>query len=200
MSMMSAKPADHRTPRGVSDSYSADGLERARLRPRPFLRERRAPPLPRRQVVHNPLADAPAHQPERWVTDRGGNAAHLAVAGIAMFGANSSAPVALPPLWGIEAAALIVLYPFVGLENSLVPASETRQAARTIPRALIVLARQPRRSTSLCSWLTWRPCPRGRHPRRRWPLSRSCSSDRRACSFARNRSAPVRVVSRRLEP
>lgn len=43
-----------------------------------------------------------------------------------------------PPLTAMEAAALIVLYAFVGFENSVVPAGETRDAARTIPRALIV--------------------------------------------------------------
>jgi amino acid transporter len=38
----------------------------------------------------------------------------------------------------LEGAALIVLYAFVGFENSVVPAGETRDAARTVPRALIV--------------------------------------------------------------
>lgn len=47
------------------------------------------------------------------------------------------APGPLPSLSGIEAAALLTLYAFVGFENSLVPAGETANAQRTIPRALI---------------------------------------------------------------
>jgi len=43
-----------------------------------------------------------------------------------------------PPLSAMEAAALIILYAFVGFENSVVPAEETANARRTIPRALIV--------------------------------------------------------------
>ncbi|MGS1016355.1 APC family permease [Allosphingosinicella humi] len=43
----------------------------------------------------------------------------------------------LPPLSGIEAAALLVLYAFIGFENSVVPAGETADPGRTIPRALI---------------------------------------------------------------
>ena len=37
----------------------------------------------------------------------------------------------------MEAAALLVLYAFVGFENSVVPAGETDDPRRTIPRALI---------------------------------------------------------------
>jgi len=47
------------------------------------------------------------------------------------------APGPLPSLSGIEAAALLTLYAFIGFENSLVPAGETANAQRTIPRALI---------------------------------------------------------------
>jgi amino acid transporter len=47
------------------------------------------------------------------------------------------APGAPPPFSAMEAAALLILYAFVGFENSVVPASETRDAARTVPRALI---------------------------------------------------------------
>jgi len=42
-----------------------------------------------------------------------------------------------PPLSAMEGAALIILYAFVGFENSVVPADETVDAGRTIPRALI---------------------------------------------------------------
>jgi amino acid transporter len=44
---------------------------------------------------------------------------------------------ALPPLSEIEVAALLVLYAFVGFETSVIPAGETREPGKTIPRALI---------------------------------------------------------------
>jgi amino acid transporter len=44
----------------------------------------------------------------------------------------------LPPLSEVEVAALLVLYAFVGFENSVVPAGETADPRRTVPRALIV--------------------------------------------------------------
>jgi amino acid transporter len=47
------------------------------------------------------------------------------------------APGSLPPLSGIEAAALVVLYAFIGFENSVVPAGETANPGRNIPRALL---------------------------------------------------------------
>jgi len=62
----------------------------------------------------------------------------LALIGLAVAGANLTAPTAVPPISGIEAAALVILYAFVGFENSLVPAGETRAPQRTIPRALII--------------------------------------------------------------
>lgn len=62
----------------------------------------------------------------------------LALIGFAVAGANLGAPVALPALSAVEASALVVLYAFVGFENAVVPAGETRDARRTIPRALIV--------------------------------------------------------------
>ena len=61
----------------------------------------------------------------------------FAVAALILFAGSIPAPGPLPPLSGVEAAALLVLYAFVGFENSLVPAGETRDARRTIPRALI---------------------------------------------------------------
>jgi amino acid transporter len=48
-----------------------------------------------------------------------------------------SAPAEVPPLTQLEAAALLVFYAFVGFENSVVPAGETADPQRTIPRALI---------------------------------------------------------------
>lgn len=46
-------------------------------------------------------------------------------------------PGAVPPVGELEAAALLVLYAFVGFENGVVPAGETADPRRTIPRALI---------------------------------------------------------------
>ncbi|WP_205479289.1 APC family permease [Sphingomonas arenae] len=59
----------------------------------------------------------------------------LALWALASSGAVPSGP---PPEFGaFEAAALATLYAFVGFENSVVPAAETRSPERTIPRALI---------------------------------------------------------------
>ena len=63
--------------------------------------------------------------------------------GIALWGLVAAAdalpaPGPVPPLAGIEAAALLVLYAFIGFENSVVPAGETDDPGRTIPRALIL--------------------------------------------------------------
>jgi basic amino acid/polyamine antiporter, APA family len=43
----------------------------------------------------------------------------------------------LPEFGAFEAAALITLYAFIGFENSVVPAGETVNPQRTIPRALV---------------------------------------------------------------
>jgi amino acid transporter len=61
----------------------------------------------------------------------------FAIAGLILFADRIPAPGPLPPITGIEAAALLVLYAFVGFENSLIPAGETSEPRRTIPRALI---------------------------------------------------------------
>ncbi len=61
----------------------------------------------------------------------------FAIWGIAAFADALPAPGPLPPLGGIEAAALLVLYAFVGFENSVVPAGETARPERNIPRALV---------------------------------------------------------------
>ena len=50
---------------------------------------------------------------------------------------NLPPPGPAPALSAVEAAALVILYAFVGFENSVVPAEETRDERRTIPRALI---------------------------------------------------------------
>jgi amino acid transporter len=64
----------------------------------------------------------------------------LAAAGYGLWLAAGQlpAPGPLPPLTGLEAAALLVLYAFVGFENPALPAGETRDPRRTIPRAMIV--------------------------------------------------------------
>ena len=61
----------------------------------------------------------------------------FALAGLAWFGLPAL-PEAAPPRSELEAAALLILYAFVGFENSTVAAGETADARRTIPRALIV--------------------------------------------------------------
>ena len=62
----------------------------------------------------------------------------LALWGLAWSAGSWPAPGPPPPFTAMEAAALIILYAFVGFENSVVPADETADARRTIPRALIV--------------------------------------------------------------
>lgn len=62
----------------------------------------------------------------------------LAILGLVWSAGDWPAPGPLPSLSAIEAAALIVFYAFVGFENSVVPAGETRDPGRNIPRALIL--------------------------------------------------------------
>ncbi|HYN47172.1 MAG TPA: APC family permease [Allosphingosinicella sp.] len=61
----------------------------------------------------------------------------LAIWGLIHAGGALPAPGPPPPLSAIEGAALIILYAFIGFENSVVPAEETADPRRTIPRALI---------------------------------------------------------------
>ena len=61
----------------------------------------------------------------------------VAVMGLVVAGGSIEAPSGAPPLTELEAAALLVLYAFVGFENSVVPAGETANPQRTIPRALV---------------------------------------------------------------
>ena len=61
----------------------------------------------------------------------------MAILGLVVAGGTIEGPAGVPPLTDLEAAALLILYAFVGFENSVVPAGETANAERTIPRALI---------------------------------------------------------------
>ena len=65
----------------------------------------------------------------------------LPLVALAVWGLSASggvpAPVELPDFGTFEAAALLTLYAFIGFENSVVPAGETREPKTTIPRALI---------------------------------------------------------------
>ncbi|HMG46619.1 MAG TPA: APC family permease [Allosphingosinicella sp.] len=65
----------------------------------------------------------------------------LPLIGLAFWGliaaASIPAPGPPPPLSTFEGAVLLLLYAFVGFENSTVPADETADPRRTIPRALI---------------------------------------------------------------
>lgn len=61
----------------------------------------------------------------------------FAAIGLALFWHDLPAPGPLPPLSTLEASALVIFYAFVGFENAMVPAGETQDARRNIPRALI---------------------------------------------------------------
>jgi amino acid transporter len=61
----------------------------------------------------------------------------VALAGLVVAGASIDPVEGPPPFTQLEAAALLVLYAFVGFENSVVPAGETADPQRTIPRALV---------------------------------------------------------------
>jgi amino acid transporter len=66
----------------------------------------------------------------------------LPLVGLALWGLSHAAqglpaPGPVPPLSAIEASALVLLYAFVGFENAAVPAEETTNPGRNIPRALI---------------------------------------------------------------
>jgi amino acid transporter len=65
----------------------------------------------------------------------------LPLIGLAIWGLAATAAIPAPgpppPLAALEGATLLILYAFVGFENSVVPAGETADPGRTIPRALI---------------------------------------------------------------
>lgn len=60
-----------------------------------------------------------------------------AIAALILF-APIPAPGAPPPLSEFEAGALLVFYAFVGFENLVVPAGETKQPGTTLPRAIFI--------------------------------------------------------------
>ncbi len=61
----------------------------------------------------------------------------VALAGLVVAGGSIDPVQGAPPFTQLEAAALLILYAFVGFENSVVPAGETADPQRTIPRALV---------------------------------------------------------------
>lgn len=61
----------------------------------------------------------------------------VALLGLVVAGGAIEAPTRIPPLSDLEAAALLILYAFIGFENSVTPAGETADPGRNIPRALI---------------------------------------------------------------
>ena len=66
----------------------------------------------------------------------------LPLVGLALWGLSHApeglpAPGPVPPLSALEASALVLLYAFVGFENAAVPAEETANPGRNIPRALV---------------------------------------------------------------
>jgi amino acid transporter len=65
----------------------------------------------------------------------------LPLVGLALWGLSAGhglpAPGPVPPLSAVEASALVLLYAFVGFENAAVPAEETANPGRNIPRALV---------------------------------------------------------------
>jgi APA family basic amino acid/polyamine antiporter len=61
----------------------------------------------------------------------------VALAGLVVAGGSIDPVQGAPPFTQLEMAALLILYAFVGFENSVVPAGETADPQRTIPRALV---------------------------------------------------------------
>lgn len=62
----------------------------------------------------------------------------MVVYGLFVAADHVTIPDSLPGLSGIEATALLVIYAFVGFESAVVPAGETANPHRTLPRSLIV--------------------------------------------------------------
>jgi amino acid transporter len=61
----------------------------------------------------------------------------LALWGLAHAAQGLPPPGPVPPFSALEASALVLLYAFVGFENASVPAEETADPKRTIPRAIL---------------------------------------------------------------
>ena len=59
-----------------------------------------------------------------------------AIAALVMAGVPPPGP--LPPLNDVEAGILIVFYAFVGFENAVIPAGETKNPSNVLPRAILV--------------------------------------------------------------
>lgn len=62
----------------------------------------------------------------------------VALFAITLYGFRGGAPVTLPHFSEVDRASLLIFYAFVGFESSLFVGGETKDARRTIPRALIV--------------------------------------------------------------
>ncbi|HEX6218758.1 MAG TPA: APC family permease, partial [Sphingomicrobium sp.] len=65
----------------------------------------------------------------------------LPLLGLAFWALAEAGPPAagsLPQFGEVEAAALLTLYALIGFENCLVPAGETRNPRKTIPRAMLI--------------------------------------------------------------
>jgi amino acid transporter len=62
----------------------------------------------------------------------------LALWGLGLAAGSLPPPEPVPPLSALEASALLLLYAFVGFENASVPAEETANPRRTIPRAMLL--------------------------------------------------------------
>ncbi len=61
----------------------------------------------------------------------------FAIAGLWLYGPALQMPTNLPAFSTVEASALIILYAFVGFEGAMVPAGETVNPRRSIPRGLV---------------------------------------------------------------
>ena len=62
----------------------------------------------------------------------------LVLLGIPHFAPEVIAPAVLPSLGDTESSVLLLMYAFMGFETALVPAAETENPKRTIPRALVI--------------------------------------------------------------
>jgi amino acid transporter len=57
---------------------------------------------------------------------------------VGVVAATAPGPVVLPRFSAVEGIALVALYAFVGFESATVPAGETREPKRAVPRALLL--------------------------------------------------------------
>lgn len=62
----------------------------------------------------------------------------IVVYGLIVKADHITAPLALPALSAVESTALLVIYAFVGFEQVVVPAGETDDPKRTLPRSLLL--------------------------------------------------------------